>query len=260
MIIRRIREHLSARDWWAVGIDLMIAILGVFIGIQISNWNEARGERAQAHEDRQRLIADLNSNQADLVNRLRYFRAVQGHAQATLAALTKPDVGSAQDFLVHAYQASQVLLADPKRVTYDEILATGRLTRLGDPQLRDAVGNFYVTMASALPFLNNVPGYREHLRQKMPGSIQIAIRERCPERYDYLADGTLLNSLPARCDPGLDPVSAAAGAQMVRGMTGATEDLNRLIDDLNVKMEVIGSALDQVRALRVKLARADART
>ena len=260
MIIRRIREHLSARDWWAIGIDLLIAILGVFIGIQVSNWNEARGERAQAHEDRQRLIADLNSNQADLVNRLRYFRAVQGHAQATLAALAKPDVGSDQDFLVHAYQASQVLLADPKRVTYDEILATGRLTRLGDPQLRDAVGNFYVTLASALPFLNNVPEYRDHLRRKMPGAIQVAIRERCPERYDYLPDGTLLNSLPARCDPGVDRDTAAAAAQIVRGTPGAAEDLNRLIDDLNVKMEVIGSGLDQIRTLRGKLVAADART
>jgi hypothetical protein len=251
---------LSARDWWAVGIDLVIAVLGVFIGIQVSNWNDARGERAQAHEDRQRLIADLGSNQVDLANRLRYFRAVQGHAQATLAGLARPDAGSDQDFLVHAYQASQVLLADPKRVTYDEILATGRLTRLGDPQLRDAVGNFYVTMASALPFLNNVPEYREHLRRKMPGAIQIAIRERCPERYDYLPDGTLLNSLPARCDPGLDPHAAVAASSTVRGMPGAAEDLNRLIDDLNVKVEVIGSALDQVRALSVKLAAADART
>lgn len=260
MIIRRIREHLSARDWWAVGIDLVIAILGVFIGIQFSNWNEARGERAQAREDRQRLIADLDSNQADLANRLRYFRAVQGHAQATLATLAKPDASNDQDFLVHAYQASQVLLADPKRVTYDEILATGRLTRLGDPQLRDAVGNFYVTMASALPFLNNVPEYRDHVRRKMPGAIQIAIRERCPERYDYLPDGTLLNSLPARCDPRFDPSTAAAAAQLLRAMPGAAEDLNRLMDDTNVKIEVIGSALDQVRALRVKLARADART
>jgi hypothetical protein len=260
MILRRVMAHVKAQNWFAVAIDFVIVVVGVFIGIQFSNWNEARGERAQAHEDRQRLIADLNSNQADLVNRLRYFRAVQGHAQATLAALAKSNAGSDQDFLVHAYQASQVLLADPKRVTYDEILATGRLTRLGDPQLRDAVGNFYVTMASALPFLNNVPEYRDHLRRTMPGAIQITIRERCPERYDYLPDGTLLNSLPARCDPGLDPDAAAAAAPRVRGMTGATEDLNRLIDDLNVKMEVIGSALDQVRALRVKLAKADART
>jgi hypothetical protein len=112
-------------------------------------------------------------------------------------------------------------------------------------------------MASALPFLNNVPEYRDHLRRKMPGAIQIAIRERCPERYDYLPDGTLLNSLPARCDPGLDPDTAAAAARTLRAMPGAVEDLNRLIDDLNVKIELIGPSLDQIRELRSKLAMAD---
>jgi hypothetical protein len=253
MIIRRIREHLSARDWWAVGIDLLIAILGVFIGIQVSNWNDSRGERAQAREDRQRLIADLNSNQADFANRLLYYRAVQGHAQATLAALDQPKLDSDQDFLVHAYQATQLLLADPKRVTYDEILATGRLTRLGDPQVRDAVGNFYVGLASAGPFLNSVPDYRERMRRKMPGAVQIAIRTRCPERYDFLPDGTLLNSLPIHCVPRLDPNAAAAAARTVRAAPEMVDDLNRLIDDLNVKIEMIGPVLGQIRDLRGKL-------
>lgn len=257
MVIRRIREHVAAHNWFAVAVDVAIVVVGVFLGTQVSNWNQERGERAQSHEDRQRLVADLGSNTADFANRLRYFRAVRGHAQATLDALDRPTAADEQ-FLIHAYQATQIILADPKRVTYDEVLATGRLTRLGDPRLRDKIGNFYVAMASAGPFLNNVPPYRERLRRTMPSAVQSAIRTRCPERYHFLPDGTLLNSLPDQCALGLDPATVSKGVSAVRAMPDARVELNRLIDDLNVKIEMIDPTQGQIRDLRTRLAAADA--
>ena len=42
MILRRIMEHVRAQNWTAVGLDFLIVVLGVFIGIQVANWNEAR--------------------------------------------------------------------------------------------------------------------------------------------------------------------------------------------------------------------------
>ena len=48
MILRRITEHVKAQNWFAVAIDFVIVVIGVFIGIQVSNWNEARIERAKA--------------------------------------------------------------------------------------------------------------------------------------------------------------------------------------------------------------------
>jgi len=41
MILRRITEHVKDQNWFAVGIDFFIVVVGVFIGIQVSNWNEA---------------------------------------------------------------------------------------------------------------------------------------------------------------------------------------------------------------------------
>jgi hypothetical protein len=40
--VRRIPEQ----NWFAVGLDLGIVVVGVFIGIQVANWNEARRENA----------------------------------------------------------------------------------------------------------------------------------------------------------------------------------------------------------------------
>ncbi len=46
MILRRLAEHVKAQNWFAVALDFLIVVMGVFIGIQVSNWNAARGERA----------------------------------------------------------------------------------------------------------------------------------------------------------------------------------------------------------------------
>ena len=32
MVIRRIREHVATQNWFAVAIDLVIVVLGVFLG------------------------------------------------------------------------------------------------------------------------------------------------------------------------------------------------------------------------------------
>jgi len=41
MIMRSITRHVRDRNWFAVGIDFVIAIVGVFIGIQVAIWKDA---------------------------------------------------------------------------------------------------------------------------------------------------------------------------------------------------------------------------
>jgi hypothetical protein len=45
MIPRRIAEHVKAQNWFAVAIDFVI---GVFVGLQVGNWNEARAIAASS--------------------------------------------------------------------------------------------------------------------------------------------------------------------------------------------------------------------
>jgi len=42
MILRRVVDHLKLQHWTAIGIELVIVILGVFVGMQVSNWNDER--------------------------------------------------------------------------------------------------------------------------------------------------------------------------------------------------------------------------
>jgi hypothetical protein len=67
MILRRIAEHVKTQNWFAVFLDFLIVVLGVFVGLQVNNWNAARAERAKEygylvslHEDMARSIATID--------------------------------------------------------------------------------------------------------------------------------------------------------------------------------------------------------
>ena len=65
MILRRITKHVTDQNWFAVFIDFFIVVVGVFIGIQVANWNDARVE---AEREQEVLVAILDDLKSDLAN------------------------------------------------------------------------------------------------------------------------------------------------------------------------------------------------
>ena len=53
MIFKRAAAQLRAQDWMAISIELVIVIVGVFIGIWVANWNQ---ERVKKQETREMLV------------------------------------------------------------------------------------------------------------------------------------------------------------------------------------------------------------
>lgn len=60
MLLRRITQHVKEQNWTAVALDFLIVVVGVFIGIQVSNWNEARSNREEAHQVLVRLYDEVS--------------------------------------------------------------------------------------------------------------------------------------------------------------------------------------------------------
>ncbi|EED35988.1 conserved hypothetical protein [Luminiphilus syltensis NOR5-1B] len=82
MLLRRITEHVRNQNWVAVGIDLLIVIVGVVIGIQVANWNDQRQLRISDGVLLERLKDDFTDivATADLVEpKLREQSALTSH-------------------------------------------------------------------------------------------------------------------------------------------------------------------------------------
>lgn len=59
MLLRRITHHVKNQNWFAVFLDFVIVVIGVFIGIQVANWNEARAEAVREQEVLAAILDDL---------------------------------------------------------------------------------------------------------------------------------------------------------------------------------------------------------
>ena len=56
MMYKRVAARLRAQDWLAITIEIGIVIVGVFIGTQVSNWNQDRLEKRET----QRMLTQLD--------------------------------------------------------------------------------------------------------------------------------------------------------------------------------------------------------
>jgi hypothetical protein len=60
MLLLRVVEHLRKQAWTAIAIDFVIVVLGVMLGLQVNNWNEARLERQRTGVLLSAIRADLH--------------------------------------------------------------------------------------------------------------------------------------------------------------------------------------------------------
>jgi hypothetical protein len=236
MILRRVREHVAHHNWFAVAIDLGIVVVGVFLGTQANNWNESRIAARQARQDLAMLVDDLQANRQNLDVHRRYYEWVREEGLKTLAAMDRPRSALGEQFLVDAYQTSQLLPWEMKRNTYEQIIASGSIGNIGDTAIRDHITNYYATSDVTGINLTTVMPYRDILRRAMPYAVQHEVRTDCGEKIFDDPRGETEMVLPRNCTIRLDPATVRRAVDQVRDTPGLALDLNRQIVDLDQKL------------------------
>jgi hypothetical protein len=66
MILRSVMKHIRDQNWFAVGLDFFIVVVGVFIGIQVANWNENLAEQARGESIKARLVTEFVEIESEL--------------------------------------------------------------------------------------------------------------------------------------------------------------------------------------------------
>ena len=66
MILHKLGARLRAQDWVAVAIELALVVAGVFLGIQVANWNDDRKERGAEKAYLARIAGDARADVAAL--------------------------------------------------------------------------------------------------------------------------------------------------------------------------------------------------
>ena len=211
MILRRLTANLRAQNWTAITIDFAIVVIGVFLGIEASDWNQGRLAKHETDTLLVEMRPELQRMHLATTERLNYYQTARRFADTALAGWAGDPKVSDRDFVIAAYQASQITGArgDSPLKT---ILDAQDIRKIDEPALRWAllrVLNFNYDAVSASGMQTH---YREDLRQIIPADIQDVVRRECGDRPT--PNG--MPVLPKACPADIPSARAATAADVLR--------------------------------------------
>jgi len=202
MIFRRIKAHIEKENWFAVGVDFFIVVVGVFVGMQAQDWNESRGNKRIVAEYIERLQAEILIENQSHQNVIDYLSTTHAHGIAALESFKKPADELDKDFLIDLYQASQSWNYRPNLSTYNELLTTGRIGLFSDDNVRKAVSGYFAgrTLSTITIDKNTSTAFRTTIRSYMDNDVQTQIRNKCGGSYTLTKNAITYMKMPKSCD------------------------------------------------------------
>tara|TARA_R110002072_G_scaffold218208_1_gene375879 strand:+ start:226 stop:990 length:765 start_codon:yes stop_codon:yes gene_type:complete len=84
MILRRLTTALRKQDWVTVVIETLIVVFGVYLGIQLGNWNKANTDKATERQILSQVQADV---EAAVALKTDWLASITAHRQKLIEAI-----------------------------------------------------------------------------------------------------------------------------------------------------------------------------
>lgn len=152
VILRRLADAIKKQDWFLVLLEVMIVVVGIFIGLQVDDWNQQRLDRVNESIYLEELLEDFEANRAQLTGSI-------GQLEGILKAMTTLLVESAKDSptltATQLNDAFRNIHSMPTFIavtrTYANLTGSGDLVLLRNRALKNEVAKYFA--AADLAFL-----------------------------------------------------------------------------------------------------------
>lgn len=142
MLLRRITQHVKDQNWFAVALDFVIVVSGVFIGIQVNNWNAQRVEQSLEREYLSRLESNLIESRENTKRTNKRWTTRAGYLNVALKSLSECalDDNDKNVFAESMYHIGKFEMAYLNDSTLEEMKSTGRLGIIRNRAISDGLG------------------------------------------------------------------------------------------------------------------------
>lgn len=157
MIFQRLSRAVRRQDWSVVAIEILVVVVGIFLGLQADGWNEARKFRQQEAVYLGKIRDDLVAMRAELTDRIALFETGTRRMTSALRALEACN-HSAQaqadvEFALESYQISPP--ANYLDATYGEMVASGAHARIRSQALKQQISQTFSALRDYRADLRN---------------------------------------------------------------------------------------------------------
>ena len=138
MLLRSITKHVKEQNWFAVALDFFIVVVGILLAFQITNWNEARSDRAEERKYLERLSSDLSRTNERIVDQLERYSEMMSDLDTTLKTLKDCKLTQETEaaFVSGLYLLGRYNLPEFVLGTFEELNATGNFQLIRNIELR----------------------------------------------------------------------------------------------------------------------------
>ena len=203
MILRRISENVKSQNWFAVAVEFIIVVVGVFMGLQVQDWNEARNERLDEHGLLSRPhveTLELHETQREELKGLSDRAGVLMGVNPVL--FSQEPLRVISDLECDHIAASHVFRRSPDELpVLDEMLSTGRFDVLKDEDIKEHLRDYVLFRGRARAYYEEATNELFRLHSRFPDLIAVG---RVPKEAGHVGGWTRLSSLGFRWDPVCD--------------------------------------------------------
>lgn len=227
MFIRKITRHLQDQNWFAALLDLVIVVVGVFIGLQVNNWNEQRLFDAKERDYLVQLGDELDLHIVTAEYQMQFFTDMleSGRRALTFLEADQPCTEQCADLLVDFFHASQVWGTRTPEPVFREMERLGLPRK---PDTRASVRSFYLQIAGWDIIKSQLPAYRETVRGFFSPDASALMWRKCYQ----VTDGNL-EVMVRDCLTDLEGLDTAGMLENIRRSVGMAEQLRFWIGQNN---------------------------
>lgn len=173
MILRSIADAIRRQNWATVAIEFFIVVVGIFVGLQVDDWNQARNDQAIEQEYLGRLQTDTQWNIDNFRELESVFESKAAfinsllESPATELLLTEP-----KEFHQGLNHSLYIALPAIRKATFSELASSGRTSLLQDIELRGELSSFYSEYRLMQEILDEPVGdYKRLIYETIPGNV-----------------------------------------------------------------------------------------
>lgn len=166
MILHSLSSSLRKQDWATVLVEIVIVVVGVFLGIQASNWNAARYERAQEQDFLIRLHEDITESEKGQARDIAFLDQELADQAVIIDAFKACNIAEDDSVILQRGISSLGFINPPRifRRTIDEMAAAGKLDIIENDAIKESLGAIVAMVEWRATFYDTVSRRTERYR------------------------------------------------------------------------------------------------
>lgn len=143
MILRRFMHHVNEQNWFAVWLDVLVVIFGVYIGIYLGEIAEERATRAEVHDALEVIRLQLEQDLQDVDRIIAYRQEKLQQPERLLQLLARDEIDEAAFGRDLQGAFARMFTFFPKSSGYGTMKDRGYIGELDDARLLEALAYLF---------------------------------------------------------------------------------------------------------------------